>query len=190
MAGADPPGTTYIPGLRENMYGLFTINIGVYVPEVAVLQHGRGAKNFAHEYNCCVRTRLGANLAENQDTWWRIVSDAAVVESVVNLIRSDAMPFFERFGTREKILKECYATNFDRMRVPLFSPPKIVCGIILAERGEIAKAHKLLAEQFKENETEHPGHAEHVQGLAAKMGLPDLALPSEIVIASGSLSQN
>ena len=35
MGSFDPPGTTYHPGLRENLYGWFTINLGIYVPEVA-----------------------------------------------------------------------------------------------------------------------------------------------------------
>src|SRR5690606_24175664 len=41
MGSFDPPGTTDIPGLRENRYGWFTVNLGVYVPEVAK-HHGGG----------------------------------------------------------------------------------------------------------------------------------------------------
>lgn len=37
MGSFDPPGTTHIPGLRENLYGRFAVNLGVYVPEVAVI---------------------------------------------------------------------------------------------------------------------------------------------------------
>src|ERR1700688_3452188 len=58
MGSFDPPGTTYIPGLRENLYGKFTVNLGVFVPEVAE-HYGAGApKSFVQEYHCCVRTRL------------------------------------------------------------------------------------------------------------------------------------
>lgn len=32
LGPSDPPGTTYIAGLRENLYGFFTVNLGVYVP--------------------------------------------------------------------------------------------------------------------------------------------------------------
>ena len=34
MGRFDPPGTNYIPWLREKLYGRFTVNIGVHVPEV------------------------------------------------------------------------------------------------------------------------------------------------------------
>jgi hypothetical protein len=42
MGSFDPPGTAYIPGLRENLYGKFTVNLGVFVPEVAE-HYGAGA---------------------------------------------------------------------------------------------------------------------------------------------------
>src|SRR3954470_10571898 len=63
MGASDPPGTVHIPGLRENLYGWFTVNLGVYVPEVGRLLHGiEDAKRFVNEAHCCVRSRLG-NLA-------------------------------------------------------------------------------------------------------------------------------
>ena len=36
----DPPGTVYVPGLTQDLYGKFTVNLGVYVPEVAEYQGG------------------------------------------------------------------------------------------------------------------------------------------------------
>jgi Domain of unknown function (DUF4304) len=58
MGSFDPPGTTYVPGLRENRYGKFTINLGVFVPEVAERQGQKPPNSFVREYHCCVRTRL------------------------------------------------------------------------------------------------------------------------------------
>src|SRR5882762_9371836 len=54
MGSFDPPGTTYIPGLRENLYGKFTVNLGVYVPEVALYHGGSEARSFVREHNCCI----------------------------------------------------------------------------------------------------------------------------------------
>ena len=56
MGASDPPGTTYIPGLRENLHGLCTVNLGVYVPEVARFHGGGVVKSWVHEYHCCVRS--------------------------------------------------------------------------------------------------------------------------------------
>jgi len=67
MGASDPPGTTDIPGLRETRHGLFTINLGVYVPEVARHHIGGGAKAWIQDFHCCVRTRLGEACGEDQD---------------------------------------------------------------------------------------------------------------------------
>ena len=58
MGASDPPGTTYIPGLRENLHGKFAVNLGVYVPEVALFS-GSPFKAWIQEYDCCARARLG-----------------------------------------------------------------------------------------------------------------------------------
>ena len=60
MGASDPPGTTYIPGLRENLHGLFTVNLGVYIPEVAELHGGGPAKSWVQDYHCSIRNRLEA----------------------------------------------------------------------------------------------------------------------------------
>src|ERR1044071_7934034 len=52
MGAADPPGTTYIPGRRENLHGLFTVNLGVYVPEVARHHGGGEARSWVQDYHC------------------------------------------------------------------------------------------------------------------------------------------
>ena len=53
MGASDPPGTVYIPGLRENLYGWFTVNLGVYVPEVGKVLHGsEEAMRFVNEAHC------------------------------------------------------------------------------------------------------------------------------------------
>src|SRR3989338_4695739 len=52
MGASDPPGTTHIPGLRENLHGLLTVNLGVYVPEVARHHGGGEAKSWVQDYHC------------------------------------------------------------------------------------------------------------------------------------------
>jgi hypothetical protein len=168
MGSFDPPGTTYIPGLRENLYGRFTVNLGVYVPEVAIYL-GSGEKTFVQEYHCCVRARLGPLGPEERDFWWLVRAADEVVLDVRERLLRDAFPFLERFGNRDAILFEWK----DRSK-NLFegSPPRIVCAIILAARGQTAEARKLLAAQAQE--TLNPGHPKYVRGLATKLGLGNL----------------
>lgn len=168
MGRFDPPGTTDIPGLREHLYGRFTVNLGVYVPEVAVC-HGYGGKAFVPEYECCVRARLGLIGPEETDVWWLARADDEVVLDVRERLVRDAFPFLERFSSRDAILDEWK----DRTEnIFAGGPPRIECAIILAKRGQAAEARKLLAAQAREAHL--PAHAEYVRELAAQLGLGDL----------------
>lgn len=69
MGAFNPPGTTYFPGLRENLHGLFTVNLGVYIPEIARRHGGGPATSFVQEYRCSLRARLGNLTGERQDIW-------------------------------------------------------------------------------------------------------------------------
>jgi hypothetical protein len=169
MGRFDPPGTTYIPGLREKLYGKFTVNLGVFVPEVAE-QHGGGApKSFVQEYHCCIRTRLPLLGPGHREFWWDVRADEALTQELVQRLTRDAIPFFKKFETRDAILDQWLAVP-----KPLFvgTLPRIVCAIILAERGRSEDARTLLAAQARE--TLNPGHSAYVRRLGDKLGLGDL----------------
>jgi hypothetical protein len=76
--------------LRENLHGLFTVNLGVYIPEVARHHDGGEAKVWVQDYHCSIRAPLASikdyeeslerALAEHgwavaerreSDVWWR-----------------------------------------------------------------------------------------------------------------------
>jgi hypothetical protein len=166
MGSFDPPGTTYHPGLRENLYGKFTVNLGVYVPEVAASHGGGAAKDWVPEYHCCIRSRLGELGTEQTDVWWSIGQEKRVVEDLLPRIRHDAMFFFARYESRDLILKELTGQTEN---MGTGGPPRIICAIILASRGDVTSARELLSKQAKE--TRNPGHPAYVRGLAEKLGL-------------------
>jgi len=169
MGASDPPGTTYIAGLRENMHGLFTVNLGVYVPEVARYHGGGEAGAWVQEYHCCVRARLGEVSGENRDLWWPSRFDDAVVDDIRNRLEPGGFAFLERFSTRDKILGEFHDSS---ERVGVGGPPRIVTAIILAERGQKDLARELLAKQVLE--TRNPGHPDYVRKLAKRLGIENL----------------
>jgi len=169
MGPSDPPGTTYIPGLRENLHGLFTINLGVYVPEVARIRSGGEANSWVQEYHCCVRSRLGEVCGEQQDIWWQARHDEAVIDDVVCNFKEGGLSFLERFSTRDKIIQEC-SDRFENMWVG--DPPQIILAIILFERGERQAALISLERQLKfALETGRRGHSDYVRELATTMGM-------------------
>jgi hypothetical protein len=167
MGSFDPPGTVPIPGLRPNLYGWFTINLGVYVPEVAKHYGGGEAGTIVHEYHCCVRARLGKLGPEQTDTWWDLRSEGLGLGLQQRLER-DGLPFLERFATRDAILGDLMGKT-ENIHL---SPPRIVCAIILIERGRRDEARRLLAAQA--GEAENPHHQAYVRRLAEKLGLGGL----------------
>jgi hypothetical protein len=52
--------------------GKFTINLGVYFPEAAVLRNGPPAVEKPNESDCIVHERIGFLLPVRQDHWWEI----------------------------------------------------------------------------------------------------------------------
>jgi hypothetical protein len=169
MGRFDPPGTTYLPGLRENLYGKFTVNLGVFVPEVMKQVGAAPPKSLIQEYHCCVRARLGQLGPERKDVWWDIEAREAGVVDLLQRLRRDAFPFFKEFETRDAILNQWLTAPKAQYAG---KPSRIVCAIILAERGRNEDARVLLAAQAKE--TLNRGHRDYVRCLADKLGVGDL----------------
>jgi Domain of unknown function (DUF4304) len=169
MGSFDPPGTTYIPGFSENLYGKFTVNVGVYVPEVAQYHGGGEPKHFVQEYHCCVRARLSSLRQEPKESWWKIRDDRQTADEVRERLELDAFPFLARFESRDGLLNEL-------LQAPdlgsIGGPPRIVSAIILTARGEPGKARALLAAQVRN--AGNLSHAEYVRTLARKLGLGTL----------------
>jgi hypothetical protein len=51
------------------------MNVGVFVPEVHMVEFGEKELKFIAEYNCRVRERLGMLAPEHTDIWWSIQDD-------------------------------------------------------------------------------------------------------------------
>lgn len=172
MGSSDPPGTTYILGLRENLHGLFTLNLGIFVAEVAEHHAGGAPRSYAHDYNCCLRARLGELSGSDRDIWWKVSPQPAVISEVQRLLEAFGFPFLDRFGSRDRILQELESNCGERL-FSASSPSRIVAAVILALRGDQARAHRLLSEQYRR--TDQAGHKEYVRSLAARLGLGPIA---------------
>lgn len=80
------------------------------------------------------------------------------------------MFFFARYESRDLILSELKgrADNIGAGG----SPPRIICAIILAGRGDVRTARDLLSRQAQE--TRNPGHPAYVHALAERLGIGTL----------------
>ena len=167
MGPSDPPGTIYIPGLRENLHGLFTVNLGIYIPEVAELHGGGPAKSWVQEYYCSIRCRLGQINGSTRDIWWHARESSDVIADVQSHLLSSGLEFLERFRSRDLILNELEGQG---KNLEYCAVPRIVSAIILTRRGQTDAARSLMAAQAQEN-SHNRNHPAYVRELAERMGL-------------------
>jgi hypothetical protein len=166
-----PPPPESVKHLRPDLYGKFTINLGVYVAET----HERSNPALTEDRvltdaHCAIRTRLG-NIALGEDTWWNLASlDDDGIDDLLALILHVGIPFLERFKTRALIVSDWIAFNERERR--LSNVARLDVAMILLKLGDRTAAGQLLQEQIKQ--TDLPHHAAYVRELAARLGLGDL----------------
>jgi hypothetical protein len=158
MGRFDPPGTHYV-GFRRNWYGKFTVNVGVFVPELHEYIFPGKKLPYIHEYDCWIRERLGSLGPEQQDIWWALREVPQQAADVFHRIERDALPFLARFESREAILTQwtpghviADETEFGRFTR---SREQLACGIILAKRGRNDEAKSAFRAAI-EYQPEHP----------------------------------
>ena len=151
---------------QRSLQGKFTVNVGVYVPEIGHAHYGTEAPSFVQEASCCVRRRLGNLGPEQRDLWWSLPLGWLGISGLKRRLKQDALPFLARFETRDSILQELTPL---RGNTDAGMPNRIVCAILLAHRGENEAARSMLAAQIRE--VANPGHAKYVQELSDRLAL-------------------
>jgi hypothetical protein len=168
MGQHHPPGTVELPDVRPNLYGAFTINLGLWLQEAAELSRPGPRPKFVRDADCHVRWRIGNLLPKRGDWWWRL--DASVEELaglVDSLLVEDALPFLDRFDSREELLHAWHA------RDPLVSDygtaPPFTIAVVHAVRGEKEPAREIIAAELRE--TDRPQGRRWILDAAERLGL-------------------
>jgi hypothetical protein len=103
MGRFDPPGTPELPPIRLNLYGRFTVNLGVFVPEM-VLGRELGPEEWVPEPECQLRMRLGHLLPSGQDTWWSLDDPPEAVRTVGSALSSFGLPWLDGLASRDALI--------------------------------------------------------------------------------------
>ena len=170
QAGQFPIGDYEIPGLRENLWGKFTVNLGIFVHEVNVATQGYAPPEFVRDYHCEFRVRLGELMEPSADRWWPLDGEFdAVVAEVREALRLPAMTWFREFASRDSILAA------DGARLPAGWPLRadVARAIMLVRRGDMTAAQALLEAYLaaSRRHPRNPGHEPWVRSLAQELGL-------------------
>ncbi|MEZ5064620.1 MAG: DUF4304 domain-containing protein [bacterium] len=161
----DSPGKRLVPGFRKDLRDHYTVNLGVYVPEVARYLLGEEFDGWIREYHCCVRARLGELTADRRDLWWP-VDGVKGGEEVLRLLENVAIPFLENLRTRDDLL--AYGET-DPEPLAASASPRVVSAILRAERGESEFAAELLASEWRQ--AANDGQRASLRELASSLGL-------------------
>jgi hypothetical protein len=152
-----------IPGLRENFYGKFTINLGVMVKEIYEIESHNKPKEIYQDYNCQIRERL-PHLTIKQDHWWGISDDnKKTAKEVIDGLNSHGLDWLSNFENRDKICRNLGNIEGGSPRA------KLDVALIELHRNR-AKAEKLFQDYYDKIEIKN-GHKEYVKGLADRLGV-------------------
>ena len=160
MGAFQPPRVTEIPKLRPNLYGAFTVNLGVYLRELREI----GTKNqaaFINEFDCQIRMRIGGLIDPPADTWWRLDRPEESADQIRRLIEGPAGGWFARFSTRDEILLTLESLRPDD-KATTMAPPRLIAMRLRLHRGE----HELAERDFLDHLRARQHPPAHIEVLA------------------------
>lgn len=91
---------------NEGNEGKFTINVGVYYPEISKILEAPPVRAAPKEYDCTVRERIGHLTPENKDQWWHIdgsVNDLVISENVATQVEKICLPWLSEMSDLENV---------------------------------------------------------------------------------------
>lgn len=105
--GQFPIGKNWeVSGLRPNLYGKFTINMGVYIDEIYSFKFPQIPPKVKKEHHYTFRTRLGT-LINGRDYWWELKGQTAETsEELIMYFQELGLNWFKEINTRNKIEKQ------------------------------------------------------------------------------------
>ncbi len=171
--GQYPLGQKEIPGLRENLYGWFTVNLGVYLPVVAEVETGGKAKKFYLEYECHIRERLGSLSVPGKDVWWELNQPGGQLgATLMALLQEVGIPFLDQFTSYQDCLD--YYQAFESLPGNLPARSALLNGIIHSSLGnfELAQEHFSLALKNAAQSASRPEFIQYIHNIRARC-LPD-----------------
>lgn len=90
-------------GLAGNLYGRFTVNLGVYVAEM-VLPGSDHRGGWVNHYDCQLRKRIGELLALRKDVWWSLDDFETAASTALDALQEAGIPWLDGLVSRDAIL--------------------------------------------------------------------------------------
>ena len=164
--GPYPIGKYVIPGLRENLYGKFAVNLGVRLPCISAAEGAPSDKKIYQEYDCHIRRRLSRELCGREEEWWSVESAHGRIGSdIAGLLEKIAVPFFDQFSSYRDVI-----VYYDRHSVFPFrtdARSAFDAALVCRHCGQLQRYENLIQEA-KRRAADHKGFREYVSGIEKK----------------------
>lgn len=164
--GPYPIGKYVIPGLRENLYGKFAVNLGIRLPCISAAEGAPSGKKIYREYDCHIRSRLSREVDGRAEEWWSIEGDFGRIGSeIAGLLEKSGIPFFDQFSSYHDVI-----VFYDRRGVFPFrtdARSALDAALVCRHCGQVQRYEALLQEA-KRRAPDHKGFREYVSGIEKK----------------------
>lgn len=160
--GEYPIGDYVIPGIRESSYGTFAVNLGVLLPCIYRL-YPFPMPRTVRDPHCSIRSRVTNT---NGNEWFSLEAEESPVPSeFVELLRSQALPFFHQFEAYEDVI--AYYQQNKVLPFQNHGRASLEAAVIMHELGDAKNAGRLFDEA---HDSDHKGFREYVSEIAKRFG--------------------
>lgn len=128
------------------LHGKFTVEIGVFIPEVYSTLYEKDPPKFITTADCILRKRISSFKWNGDDHWWDLNDDVNKTgKEIINILLTDGEHYLDRFDCREKIL---FHWEKDRKQKLLNDRNILIMTIILQHTNQTELASQILNEEF------------------------------------------
>ncbi len=184
MVPYDPPGLVEIPGLRESLYGHFTVHLGVFVEEAWRLDDvrfgPRGApagKDWVDDADCQLRGLIEDPAGSSRHGTWPLDDPSGVGSVMVELLHSEAFGWLDRLGSRAAILSVLESAPIASREVSGVEPDRLLAARMRLGAGDRHRAQQLFNDWVGDcltrvdSEPHVRRHLEYLADFAGRVGL-------------------
>ncbi|MBL7836023.1 MAG: DUF4304 domain-containing protein [Bacteroidetes bacterium] len=159
QSGQYPVGNYEIPGLKDNLYGKFTVNLGVCIENLYRFQWPDKKNTFYKEYDCQIRERLEP-LMHGVDQWWPLTKDLdKTANEIIQGLSTVGFQWFDGINTIDKIIEKNGTGIYD-------TSPRAKLDVALvvwfADKQKGTKLFKQYLDNIADDKTKHREYVEQL----------------------------
>jgi hypothetical protein len=154
---------------RRSLSGKFTINLGIYIPEIYRLLWfwNEDEPKFVDHGDCEIEKRIGELVPPYKDNWWDLNKNTKrLSKKVLTVIEKYGLPYLNLFYSHDDIIQE-WNKHGDNIGLPPRAGLSIA--ILLHNKGDHEQARNLLIQEYN-RKLDHP-YAGFVVDIAQKLGI-------------------